>query len=93
MTPEANLRLNSLIEEEAKQRDEHFGNGRWVHNLIEQGLIKSMAQRVMTAPRPQAMLYQLFSIIEVCDVEAVETSFLHTMNLSLTPPCRIGFRA
>lgn len=93
LTPEADERLNRLIETETRQRDEYFGNGRWVHNLIEQGLIKSMAQRVMTVPRPQAMLYQLFSTIEVCDVEAVETSFLHTMNLSLTPPCRIGFRA
>lgn len=93
LTPEANLRLNSLIEKEAKQRDEHFGNGRWVHNLIEHGLIKSMARRVMSGPRPETAQLQLFSTIEACDVEEAEAKLLRTADLKITPPCRIGFRA
>lgn len=93
LTPEANLRLNSLIEKEARQRDEHFGNGRWVHNLIEHGLIKSMARRVMSGPRPETAQLQLFSTIEACDVEDAEAKLLRTADLKITPPCRIGFRA
>lgn len=93
LTPEANLRLNSLIEKEARQRDEYFGNGRWVHNLIEHGLIKSMARRVMSGPRPETAQLQLFSTIEACDVEEAEAKLLRTADLKITPPCRIGFRA
>lgn len=93
LTPEANLRLNSLIEKEARQRDEYFGNGRWVHNLIEHGLIKSMARRVMSGPRPETAQLQLFSTIEACDVEETEAKLLRTADLKITPPCRIGFRA
>lgn len=93
LTPEANLRLNRLIEKEARQRDEHFGNGRWVHNLIEHGLIKSMARRVMSGPRPETAQLQLFSTIEACDVEEAEAKLLRTADLKITPPCRIGFRA
>ena len=93
LTPEANLRLNRLIEKEARQRDEHFGNGRWVHNLIEHDLIKSMARRVMSGPRPETAQLQLFSTIEACDVEEAEAKLLRTADLKITPPCRIGFRA
>lgn len=93
LTPEANLRLNRLIEKEARQRDEHFGNGRWVHNLIEHGLIKSMVRRVMSGPRPETAQLQLFSTIEACDVEEAEAKLLRTADLKITPPCRIGFRA
>ena len=93
LTPEANLRLNRLIEKEARQRDEYFGNGRWVHNLIEHGLIKSMARRVMSGPRPETAQFQLFSTIEACDVEEAEAKLLRTADLKITPPCRIGFRA
>lgn len=92
LTPEANLRLNRLIEKEARQRDEHFGNGRWVHNLIEHDLIKSMARRVMSGPRPETAQLQLFSTIEACDVEEAEAKLLRTADLKITPPCRIGFR-
>ena len=93
LTPEANLRLNRLIEKETRQRDEHFGNGRWVHNLIEHDLIKSMARRVMSGPRPETAQLQLFSTIEACDVEEAEAKLLRTADLKITPPCRIGFRA
>ena len=42
LTDEAHRCLASLIEKAAAQRDEYFGNGRWVHNLINQGIIKSI---------------------------------------------------
>lgn len=93
LTPEADEYLNRLIEKETRMRDEYFGNGRWVHNLVEQGIIKSMAQRVMSEPHPVDKRLQLFSTIEVCDMKEAEMNFLHAMNLKLTSPCRIRFRA
>lgn len=94
LTPEADEYLKGLIGKASAQRDEHFGNGRWVHNLIEQGLIKSMARRVMSRPSPSGTERELFSTIELSDVEDAERRFLSTREARLTPPApRIGFRA
>ena len=93
LTPETDKELYALITEATAQRDEYFGNGRWVHNLIEHGLIKSMVRRVMSGPRPETAQLQLFSTIEACDVEEAEAKLLRTADLKITPPCRIGFRA
>lgn len=94
LTHGADKMLKTLIEKASAQRDEYFGNGRWVHNLIEQGLIRSMAKRVMTSYRPDCLNYSLFSTIEACDVEDTERRFLRNRELSITPSApRIGFRA
>ena len=94
LTPEADEYLKVLIEKASAQRDEHFGNGRWVHNLIEQGLIKSMARRVMSRPSPSTSERELFSTIELGDVEDAERRFLSTREEKLAPSFpRIGFRA
>lgn len=92
LTHEAGKRLKSLIEKASAQRDEYFGNGRWVHNLIEQGLIKSMARRVMSQPSPCSG-YELFSTLEAADVEDTENRLLRSQELKITSPVRIGFRA
>ena len=95
LTQEADKYLKELIEKASAQRDEHFGNGRWVHNLIEQGLIKSMAKRVMSRPSPSCSGRELFSTIELSDVKEAERSFLSNREVvkytSHLP--RIGFRA
>lgn len=94
LTPEADRCLKDLIEKASARRDEHFGNGRWVHNLIEQGLIKSMARRVMSRFSPAVAGRELFSTIELSDVEDAGRRFLSTREARLTPPApRIGFRA
>ena len=48
LTKEAERRIESIIDKAVAQRDRYFGNGRWIHNLIEHGVIKSMAKRVMS---------------------------------------------
>lgn len=92
LTEEAETQLRHLIVEVVSQRDEHFGNGRWIHNLIEQYLIKSMAQRVMS----QRVLpddIRLFRTIEIDDVLAASKRLHGSRILKLAPPARIGFRA
>lgn len=94
LTEEADEHLKAVIEKASAQRDGHFGNGRWVHNLIEQGLIKSMARRVMSLPSSSAPDRELFSTIELSDVEDAERRFLSLREAKLTPSFpRIGFRA
>lgn len=94
LTEEADEHLKAVIEKASAQRDGHFGNGRWVHNLIEQGLIKSMARRVMSLPSPSAPDRELFSTIELSDVKDAERRFLSPREAKLTPSFpRIGFRA
>lgn len=94
LTPAADEALYRLIVGAIDHHDAHFGNGRWVHNLIEQGLIKSMARRIMSLPTlPDDTL--LFRTIEVEDVQAASRRFCGNRMLKLEPQPtrRIGFRA
>lgn len=94
LTPAADEALYRLIVGATDHHDAHFGNGRWVHNLIEQGLIKSMARRIMSLPTlPDDTL--LFRTIEVEDVQAASRRFCGNRMLKLEPQPtrRIGFRA
>lgn len=93
LTPDAALRLNQVITETAAQRNVYFGNGRWVHNFIEQGLIKSMARRVMSMSFHDSADRILLSTIEPADVDDAEKRLLNGPSLKLMHPTRIGFRA
>ncbi|WP_455584389.1 AAA family ATPase [Bacteroides sp.] len=92
LTLAADNRLSQLIEKAVLHRDEYFGNGRWVHNLIEHGVIKSMAKRVMSMPHCPGDSH-LLSFIEESDIAEVERTFLQSKTLKLTAPRRIGFTA
>lgn len=94
LTPEADKKLHDLIVETTAQRDEHFGNGRWLHNLIEQGIIKCMAQRIMSQPSIPDNTF-LFRTITQEDVVKAGNR-LHSkqvVKLEPQPIRRIGFRA
>lgn len=93
LTPEADQQLQQLIRNASDQRDEYFGNGRWIHNLINQGILKSMARRIMSLPHPDTGSRKLFSTIEACDITATAQRFLEHHPLKLTVSPRIGFRA
>lgn len=93
LTPDAALRLNQVITETAAQRNVYFGNGRWVHNFIEQGLIKSMARRIMSMSFHDSADRILLSTIEPADVDDAEKRLLNGPSLKLMQPTRIGFRA
>ncbi|MCD8237545.1 MAG: AAA family ATPase [Prevotellaceae bacterium] len=92
LTPAADQRLYGLIEKTLLCKDEHFGNGRWVHNLIEHGIIKYMAKRVMAAPHiPDDR--ELFCLIEESDVIEAEQKFLQDKDIKIVSHPRIGFTA
>ena len=62
LTDEAHRCLASLIEKASAQRDEYFGNGRWVHNLInqveaERNFLSLKTSRI-SSPRPKYSLFR-----------------------------------
>lgn len=84
----------TLITETTAQRDEYFGNGRWLHNLIEQGIIKCMAQRIMSQPSIPDNTF-LFRTITQEDVVKAGNRLRgkQVVKLEPQPIRRIGFRA
>lgn len=94
LTDEAHRCLASLIEKAAAQRDEYFGNGRWVHNLINQGIIKSMARRVMSGSAAVRNIdISLLCDIQEADIIEAERNFLSLKTSRISSPRPIGFRA
>lgn len=92
LTKEADEQLFLMMQKAVSQCDGCSGNGRWVHNLVEHGLIKSMAKRVMAMPSPSHSR-SLLTTIELSDVQEAEQTFLKARTAKLTPPRRIGFTA
>ena len=88
----ADVRLAKLIKEAVLRKDEHFGNGRWVHNLIEHGILKCMARRVM-ALSLSSEEPDLFRRIEESDIADTELVLLREKSQSAVMPRRIGFTA
>lgn len=74
-------------------RNMYFGNGRWIHNLINQGILKSMARRIMSLPHPDISSRKLFCTIEACDITSAAQRFQECYPLKLKASARIGFRA
>lgn len=92
LTDEAETRLTRMMEKAFRTKDIHFGNGRWVHNIVTHGILKNMARRVMSESHPTD-IPELFRTIETCDVEMAEHRFLDEKSRTLHPLPRIGFRA
>lgn len=94
LTDEAHRCLASLIEKASAKRDEYFGNGRWVHNLINQGIIKSMARRVMSGSAAVRNIdISLLCDIQEADIIEAERNFLSLKTSRISSPRPIGFRA
>lgn len=91
LTPAAETRLKEIIDDAVSRHDRYFGNGRWVNNLIEHGILKSMARRVMSLGRSGDR--RLFSLIEECDVAEAERVYLRGNMPMVKPVRKIGFIA
>ena len=72
LTPAAEQRLRAAIARATAHRDIHFGNGRWVHNLVEQGIVKSMARRIMSMPGHDRTDRALLSTVEAADIDEAD---------------------
>lgn len=93
LTPAAEQRLRAAIARATAHRDAHFGNGRWVHNLIEQGIVKSMARRIMSIPGHDRTDRVLLSTVEATDIDEAEARLALRPDLRVPQPVRVGFRA
>jgi hypothetical protein len=71
LTPEADERLRRYIESATAVRSESFSNARWVHNLMDHGVVRCMANRVVTTT-DACDEQRLYTTIEECDIAAAE---------------------
>lgn len=90
LTPAASARLMQVMEQTVRQRDSHFGNGRWVHNLVEQGIVRALARRVMSAPAAERDA-RMLSTVEECDVAEAARQFCAEEKRLSPQHRRIGF--
>ena len=92
LTTSADSKLLGIMKKAVSIKDEYFGNGRWVRNLIEHGILKSMATRVMSDPEGTVFDERLLCTIEECDIIQAEKCFLNDLSVKISISCPIGFR-
>ena len=92
LTEAAEVKLASLIDRVVENREETFGNARWVHNLVEQVLIKNVARRVMSMS-VRTNYETLYKLVHECDVLEAEKVLFANQPLKIKQPRRIGFTA
>lgn len=90
LTPAADEHLRRYIERASTERSESFSNARWVHNLMEHGVMRCMANRVVTTTdaTDERLLY---TTIEECDIAAAELLQEADTNANSEQKHRIGF--
>lgn len=91
-TPRAEVQLRRIVHQAYKERDVHFANARWVHNLFEQGIEKCMAFRVMSGPQTLEK-WAYSDILEQDVLEAERTYLKETAAPKKIAKPRIGFVA
>ncbi|WP_287621426.1 AAA family ATPase [Parabacteroides sp.] len=70
LTPNAESRMQRLIEKAVINKDHLFSNGRWVKQLVNNFILPAMAKRVMNSK--QTMNVNLLTEITLADVEQAE---------------------
>ena len=100
--PEAEADVHRIIEATIALRDPHFSNARWATNLFELGILRAMAERVVTtlslaedeeARRSLLAEPETLSRITLDDVRHAELQYLGTMAPRRAAVQRIGFLA
>lgn len=96
LTVDAEAMMTDIINKTLLNRDEHFSNGRWVHNIFEHGLLKAMATRVMQvvdSTNTESENRQLLTTIVKDDVLKFYDTYRHQQPKTNAPRPRIGFVA
>lgn len=70
LTPDAESRMQMLIEKAVINKDRFFSNGRWVKQLINNFILPAMAKRVMSSE--QTISANFLTEITLADVEEAE---------------------
>lgn len=67
LSPEAETTLRELIRRVVGWKQKDFGNARWVKQLVGNGILPAMAERVILSGKP--CVFELYTTIERVDVE------------------------
>ena len=89
LTDDANRCLMEVIAKTVSSKDSYFSNARWIEQLVRNGIIPAMDDRIMQNKNSDRIAYQK---IEVIDVEVAFQSFVYKSNGSKAHRT-IGFRA
>lgn len=92
LTSAASKLLLEKMYQAVKERDAYFGNGRWVHNFVEHGIIRAMASRVIST-KPLLANNAQYCQVEACDVENAARMLLSAKNRVHSLSKTIGFTA
>ena len=92
LTPEDDSVLKETIHETIMHKDDYFHNARWIEQYILDGVISSMANRLMSLPSlpNDKTMYQT---IEVQDIKEAYQNMNSKSHTSITKRKRIGFVA
>ena len=90
LTPEAKETLEHCIREAIAQRTDTFANARWVEQLLRNGIIPALANRVSSTPH--AIEPRIYQTIEADDVEQGYQQF-NPRTVALNQRKAIGFCA
>ena len=81
--------LHAAIHKEMSRKDEFFANARWIQQLLFDGVVPAMADRLASQPHPLSLL-QLKTIVP-SDVEAAEARMAQRTQTSNRRPTISGF--
>ena len=90
LTDEATALLRQCINESVRQHSGQFGNARWAEQLVRNGIIPALADRLATTPH--AYDRQAYQCIEAVDVERAYERF-NPKTIELKPRRQVGFSA
>lgn len=93
LTPEARNELQASIRQALKHRSAHFGNARWVEQLVRNGIIPALANRLTDAKTLRKLSRKDYQQVEAGDVKTAYEQFApHPTELK--PRLRVlGFSA
>ncbi len=90
MTDEARMMLSECIAEAAAHRSETFANARWVEQLVRNGIVCAMAERL--AATPHTMERSVYQRVEAADVQKAYDRF-NPRTVDIRQRRAIGFCA
>ena len=92
LSEDANVALRKCIIDETKSKDSYFSNARWIEQIIKNGIIPTMANRIVEMKLMDANDKDLFQIIHVNDVEMAYKKYSNGNNSKYNRMNPIGFR-
>ena len=92
LSEDANVALRKCIIDETKSKDAYFSNARWIEQIIKNGIIPTMANRIVEMKLMDANDKDLFQIIHVNDVEMAYKKYSNGNNSKYNRMNPIGFR-